>query len=1166
MKKTMYGHPAAGRRMMVARVLTTLAMFMMVGTTMMADSKYTRGIGQYPGRTADYKGPEMVKDDAYRNVALDRAAYASSSFDYNLTAQLATDGIVTAGEPARLTVSTPDGVLSLRDKEKTIDGNVHSSNYLMGEQSYIRFDWTGMQVQVDRIDLLAEVAYHADAATGGYAIRVLASDDGQHWQEVGTLTGRDLPGEATKQMVSSDPNKREATVRLPLRRVKTSIPLSKPGRYSHLRLEFNMKGGAWWRLYELNEGWMPSAHFASAFAVAPTTADPTPWIYVDLGTEVVIDHVRLHWVHKARRGEIQFSDDARQWRTVGTLPGGTSTDEVVDCRGKARYVRLTMSQPDASGLFVLSELEVWGRGGLVPRVTEGGEISLWQLRRDGDSRWIPATVPGTVLTSYMNIGAVPDNRYANNMRQISESFFMSDFWYRAHLQAPQAQVGQHTYLHFDGINWKAEVYLNGQPVGHIDGAFIRGRFDITQLVHAGDNLLEVKVIRNAHFGAVKEKNAESTDLNGGISGADNPTFHASIGWDWITSTPGREVGIWNDVYLSHDQGISLNDPVVTTVLSHPDTLATLTPAVMVRNAEAQTRRVEVKGWIGDIVFVKQVDLQPSSTLEVSFSPADFPQLQRRSMRLWWPNGYGEPYLYDAGFQVRDVATGQRSSSLTYKAGIREMSYRDLDSETKLYVNGKRFTPLGGNWGFSETNLNYRSREYDAAVRYHREMNYNMIRNWVGQIGDRAFYEACDKYGIMVWQDFWLANPWDGPDPYDNAMFLANSHDYILRIRRHPSLALYVGRNEGFPPEALDTVLRRQVSELHPQLGYIPSSADNGVSGHGAYQLMPIDYYFTQQSGKLHSERGMPNVPSYESLRRMLAPGDLWPIGLAWGQHDFTQHGAQGGASFVETLTNRFGTPVDARQFASWAQWLNYDGYRAMYEASQQQRMGLLIWMSHACWPSMVWQTYDYYLEPTAAYFGVKKACEPLHVQYNPVRKAVEVVNLATGRHERLTVRARAFSLRGKLLHDWTAVADIDDDQTLSPLSIDLPATEACLLRLSLEAAGAVVSENTYVESVAPEGWKALAQLPRATVKQQGGFAAAGDEQVCRITLTNTSDTPALMVRLNLRGADGEQILPVIYSDNYFHLLPGEQKTVEVSFRTEDGRGVTPHIAVEGFNL
>jgi hypothetical protein len=218
-----------------------------------------------------------------------------------------------------------------------------------------------------------------------------------------------------------------------------------------------------------------------------------------------------------------------------------------------------------------------------------------------------------------------------------------------------------------------------------------------------------------------------------------------------------------------------------------------------------------------------------------------------------------------------------------------------------------------------------------------------------------------------------------------------------------------------------------------------------------------------------------------------------------GQHDFTQHGAQGGASFVETLTNRFGTPVDARQFASWAQWFNYDGYRAMYEASQQHRMGLLIWMSHACWPSMVWQTYDYYLEPTAAYFGVKKACEPLHVQYDPVRKTVELVNLATGRHERLTVRARAFSLRGKLLREWSAVTDIDDDQTLSPLSIDLPATEACLLRLSIETAGAVVSENTYVESASPEGWKALAHLQQATLKQQGSFAVAGDEQVCRLT-------------------------------------------------------------------
>lgn len=1147
--------------MPVTRVLATLVMATVFFTMAMADGKFTRGIGQYPGRPDDYKGPEMVKDDVYRNLACNRAAYASSSFDYNLTAQLATDGIVSTTEPARLTVSTPEGVLSLRDKEKTIDGNVVTSGYVMGEKTFMQFDWTGMQVQVDQIRLVGEVAYQAAAAKKGYAIRVMGSADGRRWQVIGQMAGKSLPGTATQQLVSSDPNKQEATIKLPMRRIDSVIKLDRPGKYSHIRLDFTMAGCAWWRLYELGDDWMPSSHFSSAYAVAPGANGDKPWIYVDLGTEASIDHVRLHWIHKANKGEIQFSDDARQWRTVATLPGGSATSEQVACPGKARYVRLTMAEPDKGGLFVLSEMEVWGKGGLAPRLREEGDISRWELRRDGDSRWIPATVPGTVLTSYMNIGAVPDNRYSNNMRQISESFFMSDFWYRAHINGAEASKGQHTYLNFDGINWKAEVWLNQQYLGRVDGAFIRGRFDVTDKLRPGDNLLEVRVIRNAHFGAVKEKNEVSTDLNGGVLGGDNPTFHASIGWDWITSTPGRQVGIWNDVRLTHDLGVGLSDPLVTTVLSHPDTLATMTPLVVVSNADAMGKQVTVKGWIGDVVFSKTLTLSANETREVAFLPAEYPQLAQRAMRLWWPNGYGEPYLYDAGFEVTDMATGQVSATITYKAGIREMSYRELDTKTQLFVNGKRVTPLGGNWGFSETNLNYRAREYDAAVRYHRDMNCNMIRDWVGQIGDEPFYEACDKYGLMVWQDFWLANPWDGPDPYDNELFLSNSRDYILKIRRHPSIAIYVGRNEGFPPKVLDDGLRQQIAALHPQLGYIPSSADGGVSGHGAYQLKPVSYYFTEQSGLLHSERGMPNVPSYESIQRMLAPEDLWPIGRAWGQHDFTMRGAQNGESFIATMERHFGKPANARQFADWAQWINYDGYRAMYEGSQQQRMGLLIWMSHSCWPSMVWQTYDYYLEPTGAYFGLKKACEPLHVQYNPVKKAVEVVNLGTGRHDALTVTAQTINLQGRVIREWKASLSIDDDQTLSPLTLELPQDEVYFIRLKLEEQGKLWSENTYVQSRETDNWKALTSLPKATVTQQVAFKVVGEERQGTVTLRNTSDTPALMLRLNLKGTDGEQILPVLWSDNYFHLMPGEIKTVTVSYLLEDGRGVEPKVEV-----
>ena len=1155
------------------------------------DGQLTRGIGQYPGRSTEFTAPRMVKDYTYRNIALNRAVYTSSNADFNLTGQLVTDGIITDKAPCTLTVTTNEGVLHNRDKEKLCDGNLITSLVIKGEKAFVEFRWDQMTVSADSIRMVGELAYNAEQATKGYAIRVMGSRDGKKWEQLGILKGKELPGYATKQLVSTDPNKFQDEVKLPLRMVKLAIPLKKRGNYSLLRIEYDMPGAAWWRLHEIDHGWLrpgderfafynlkwdvrnsswlPSEHFASVWRSKP---EANQWLYVDLGTEANFDRLILHWQQRAQAGTVEVSNDATTWSNIASLSGGNEAVEEVNCQGHGRYVRLLLTQPDASGFYGLSELQVMGRGGLhaEPANTlasrDGKQmLNSWQLRREGTDQWIEATVPGTVLTSYMNIGAIPDNRYADNMRQISESFFNSDFWYRTTIH--HQPKGERTYLNFDGLNWKAEVMLNGQQIGRIDGAFIRGRFDVTDQLKAGDNLLEVRVIKNEHFGAVKEKTALNTDMNGGVLGADNPTFHATIGWDWITSLPGREVGIWNDVYLTHDGGVRVYDPLVTTTLNLPDTLATMTPAVRLSNAEQTTRTVKVVGHIGEITFEKEVTLQPMEQTEVTFQPEAYAQLRDQRMRLWWPNGYGEPYLYDAGYKVIDSSNGKQLSQISYKAGIRQMSYSELDTRTTLYINGKRFNPLGGNWGFSETNLNYRGREYDVAVRYHREMNCTMIRNWVGQIGDEELYEACDKYGIMIWQDFWLANPWDGPDPYNEAMFLANSADYISRIRNHACIGIYVGRNEGYPPASIDSALRQQIQTIHPQLGYIPSSADDGVSGHGPYGMQPTAVYFEKQSQKLHSERGMPNIPTFESLSRMLDPNQLWPQGDAWGQHDFTLKGAQGGESFNATFAKHFGEPRDARHFTELAQWLNYDGYRAMYESTQQYRMGLLIWMSHACWPSMVWCTYDYYFEPTAAYFGVKKACEPLHIQYNPLKQSVEVVNYAGGARKNLLAKAQLLTMRGEVISEKQEQIDVNEDVTLQALQLQLPTDqEVYYIRLYLMDGEKLVSENFYVEGQKADHLQALSQLPKIELQaEQGSFTLVGDEWKGQITLTNATQTPALLIRLNLKGYDGEQILPVIYSDNYFALMPGESKTVNVSYRDEDSRGTLPVIEVSGFN-
>lgn len=330
---------------------------------------------------------------------------------------------------------------------------------------------------------------------------------------LGEEKGTGLPGEATKQQVSSDPNKFQDVVRLPLRKLKVSIPLKKPGNYEHVRIEFNMPGAAWWRikLIDNTTSWRPSMHFSSVWK--SELAKNAQWLYVDLGTVADFDQVNLFWVNKARQGKIQVSSDARNWSDIATLGQQKGLTEKVACKGHGRYVRLLLTQPDASGRYALSEMQVMGKGGLRAEAantlaSKNGKqmLNQWQLRREGSDAWIQATVPGTVLTSYMNIGAVPDNRYDDNMRQISESFFNSDFWYRTTINhQPSANKNQHTYLNFDGINWKADILLNGEKIGRIDGAFIRSRIDVTKKLKTGANKLEVHVIKNAHFGVVKQK-------------------------------------------------------------------------------------------------------------------------------------------------------------------------------------------------------------------------------------------------------------------------------------------------------------------------------------------------------------------------------------------------------------------------------------------------------------------------------------------------------------------------------------------------------------------------------------------------------------------------------------------------------------------------------------
>lgn len=1171
-------------------------------------NEFTRGLGVYPGDPREDFSPEFVIDRlTYRNLALLRPAYHSSSYDYNLTAQLVTDGIKDTHLPDWIATSTSSrGALPKNERELVLDHSRTNSVELFGPRATLHVQiGGGMSVpEVDRIDVV--VVPQGGAASSDLSFTVSVSEDGRTWEKVGSVSA---PETVSVEGYPKD-FARPGQLFVP------SITFSRACRNRFYQIEFAVANAPpqaaymQWRVGEIefyNHDQRVQIGGPYSFTSAWMSAGlGEEWVYVDLGARCEFDRVKLYWIARAAEGAIQVSDDAKSWRDLHTFTEEATPDDDVKLPrpSRGRYVRVLMKRPTSPDGYTLSEIEVYGRGGPVARPKcasadrAAGQPDVrfdlagcaWRLQRlslvesDGqelskpafhDAAWVVATVPGTVLTSYLNVEAIPDPNFGKNQLYISDSFFYSDFWYRTEFIAPALAPGKMAWLNFDGINWKAGVFLNGEQIGRVEGGFMRGCFDVTsKLLPGKKNALAVRIEKNDTPGSCKQKTYENGGPNGGALGADNPTYHASVGWDWIPTIRGRNTGIVGNVYLSTSGIATLEYPCVSSSLALPDiSSAGVSIEVDVVNHHASPVRGTLRGHFGEVQFAQHIALDGSSESptrkRIKLDPSTHPALRLQNPKLWWPVGYGDPNLYDVelAFELED---GSRSDTKTLKAGIRQLAYSEDGGVLKIWINGRRFIARGGNWGFSESMLRYRAREYDAALRYHREMNFNMIRNWVGQVGDNQFYEACDRYGILVWQDFWLANPWDGPNPNDNTLFLSNVTDTVLRIRNYPSVGLYCGRNEGFPPKALDDGIRSILADLHPGLHYIPNSAENVVGGGGPYMAMPLTFYPTMAAyPKLHSEIGMPNIPSIETVRAMMPKSALWPPGLEWGLHDFPEGGFHRGPTFFDTLENAYGSSNNLEEFVSLAHFLDYDGFRAEFEAQSKNRMGLLLWMSHSCWPSLLWQTYDYYLEPTAAYFACKNVCEALHIQWNRVTDFVEVVNYSANDARGLTALAEVLNINGSQKWRKTALLDSAEDSVANWIQLEYPSglTPVHFVRLTLSRAGSPLSTNLYLRGAQEGNYRAIRQLPKAHIKTTTNTTRQGDQWKLTTQLHNLSAYPSLMTRLKVvREKTGDRILPVIYSDNYFTLMPGEQRTVKTQVNHADTRGERPHMVISGFNV
>ncbi len=392
------------------------------------------------------------------------------------------------------------------------------------------------------------------------------------------------------------------------------------------------------------------------------------------------------------------------------------------------------------------------------------------------SGWYAATVPGTVLTTLVNNHVYPEPLYGENNRPeiIPESLVHASYWYRTMVRVPKSYRNRHVWLNFDGINYSALVWVNGVQVGAIRGAFIRGVFDITAQVKPGQEaVVAVLVTPQPNPGVPHEHTLrDGVGPNGGISAIDGPTFLSTIGWDWIPAIRDRDTGIWQKVYLSASGPVLVKDPLVTTDLPLPKTDSSdIAVQTTIENLSDQPVKGTVQGTIENLTFQRDVELAPHSTQQISFDAKNTPALHLDHPRLWWPNGYGAPNLYRLHLEFRlDHAV---SDAQDVDFGVRKITYSVPGTDTlTISVNGVPIFIRGGDWGLDEAMKRIPRDRLDAQIHLHQLANLNLIRNWVGQSTGEDFYELCDKYGILVWDEFFQPNPNDGPDPTDIPTYVA----------------------------------------------------------------------------------------------------------------------------------------------------------------------------------------------------------------------------------------------------------------------------------------------------------------------------------------------------------------------------------------------------------
>lgn len=801
------------------------------------------------------------------------------------------------------------------------------------------------------------------------------------------------------------------------------------------------------------------------------------------------------------------------------------------------------------------------------------------------SNWYDADIPSTVLNILVKNKVYEDIYLGDKLKKIPTGQFNHPWWYRTEFEINSRSTKENYELIFEGINYRANIWLNGKLIAdstNIESPYRVFDLNITKHIKKGINILAVEVIP-----------PKIDDL--------------SIGFvDWNPSPPDKNMGLWRGVQLVKTGQVALKNIFVDSK-TNTKTLneAFLTIRTEIKNYANKDSKITLKGTIGNIRFEKNYTLKANEKKKISLTTDEIKELHIKNPRLWWPNNLGEQNLYDLNMQL--YVNDEISDQQNVRFGIREIeAYKNENGHKGFKVNGKKILIKGAAW-VDDLLLSDTPEKVDAQMKYAKHMNLNAIRFEGFWGSDQTIFNKADEYGILLmigWSCHWEWKDYCNR-PETKFMCIASDkdielqskgfRDQIIWLRNHPSIFLWSLGSDKLPVPKLEQKLNDYIDEYSPNIPYIASCKGQDM-GHDFYNISKIsgkvavkmlgpygyttpNYWYTDTilggAYGFNTETGPgPQVPPIESIKKMIPENDLWPPNNNMWNYHAARNEFQTLDRYLKAFNARYGKAKNVEDFTFRSQISNYEAIRAMFEAFEVNRhnaTGIIHWMLNSAWPTTFWQLFDWYLMPNGAFYGTKKACQPLNLIYNYKNHSIYIANNYNKSFGHLKAEIKVYDINSQEVLSKKIAVDIAEN--ISAKIFELPEinnlTTVYFIDLKLKDEGDnELSSNFYwlstkkdILDIDKSEWfitpnksyadfSLLNLMPKTGITAKHQFSKNGNDKELTVKLENKSAKIAFFIELQLKEADTDKsILPVFWSENYISLLPGETKIITADFNT-----------------